>query len=147
MLALIDIEKYVQQHQGNKAIISASPNEYHEIGARMVADVLRVNGWNTRYLGSNTPTDSIIELMESFKPDILALSVTIPFNIEKARDIIDKVRKNKKLERTKIMVGGLAFKSSPDLWKKTGADGYAGNVGEVIQTAMDLMAVSVFLCK
>lgn len=33
----------------------------HEIGMRMVADFFEMEGWDTYYLGANTPTRSILQ--------------------------------------------------------------------------------------
>jgi methanogenic corrinoid protein MtbC1 len=72
----------------------------------------------------------------SFLPDILALSVTMSFNIEKIKDIIDSIKKNKELEKMKIMVGGRIFNEHPDLWHAMGADGFAVNTEDAKKLAL-----------
>ena len=34
--------------------------ELHEIGIRMVADFFEMEGWDTYYLGANTPADAVV---------------------------------------------------------------------------------------
>ena len=114
-----------------KAVITAAPNEFHEIGAWMVSDILEHDGWDVRYLGANTPAKDLIALLCDFHPDILALSVTMPFNILKAKETISAIRKEEKLAATRIMVGGRAFNDVDTLWQSTGADGFAANVQQV----------------
>lgn len=38
-----------------KIVLTTAPNEFHEVGCRMVADFLEAEGWNVYYLGANTP--------------------------------------------------------------------------------------------
>ncbi len=118
-----------------RAVIAASPNEYHEIGPWMISDILEMNGWEVRYLGANVPPDELQGLLESFRPHILALSVTMPFNLPRAVDIIAGIRKNEALRNIKIMVGGTSFNALPDLHKTVGADGYARDASEALRLA------------
>lgn len=120
-----------------RAVIAASPNEYHEIGAWMVSDILEMNGWEVRYLGANVPPDELEPLLVSFRPHILALSVTMPFNLSRASDIIAGVRKNEALKHIKIMVGGTTFNALPGLYKTIGADGYAADARQALQLAAE----------
>ena len=66
-------------------------------------------------------------MMRDIKPDLLGLSVVIPFNLEKAGRTIAAIRKEGELRNTRIMVGGPAFLFASDLWKQMGADGIASD--------------------
>lgn len=114
-----------------KAVIAASPNEYHEIGASMISDILEHHGWNTAYLGGNVPSEDLLQYLREFTPELLALSVTIPFNIKKAKDIITAIRQDEKLCGIKVIVGGRVFNDNEGLWKLVGADGFAANLSEM----------------
>ena len=112
------------------AIVSAVPNEYHEVGARMVADILELDGWDVTYLGANTPVEELVKMLKQKQPFMLALSVATAFNLEKARLVIKTVKSDRDLTAMRILVGGLAFSSVPRLWQEFGADGYAANLAE-----------------
>ncbi|MFP4481488.1 MAG: B12-binding domain-containing protein [Thermovirgaceae bacterium] len=118
-----------------KAVVSAAPNEYHEIGARMVADLLERDGWNVEYLGSDIEPYSLLERVEQTQPFLLALSVAMPFNLKQAQKIIGGIREKAATEKMRIMVGGQLFGRMPDLWKTMGADGYAENAAEASKLA------------
>jgi methanogenic corrinoid protein MtbC1 len=118
------------QLKKTKIVITAAPNEFHEIGAWILSDILEHSGWDVKYLGANTPTKDLIELLHSFQPDVLALTVTMPFNILKATEIINLIKSDGELEKTLTMIGGHAFNESDELWKSTGADCFAANAGE-----------------
>ncbi len=112
------------KHKG-RLVVTSSPNEFHEIGAWMIADILANDGWDVRYLGANVPETELMESLSTFRPDVLAISVTMPFNVEKARAIIGSLRAHFLLKYTKIMVGGRGLAGYEDRWADLGADGFA----------------------
>ncbi|SHE89603.1 cobalamin B12-binding domain-containing protein [Alkalibacter saccharofermentans] len=91
-----------------KFIMSAAQNEFHEVGARMISDLLELDGWDVEYYGANTPVDSLYERLVSDKPDILGISVAMPFNLPKVIEFIERIREDDRLNSMKIMVGGYA---------------------------------------
>ena len=113
-----------------KAVITASPNEFHEIGAWMISDTLEQDGWDVKYLGANTPQEDLIDMLLAFQPQVLAVSVTMSFNILKVRALIQEIRNTPKLDSLRIMVGGRVFNEQPDLWREIGGDGFASNLEE-----------------
>ena len=53
MAVAYDRVEPMHQLQG-KAVVTAAPHNFHEIGARMLADCLGLDGWEVDYLGANT---------------------------------------------------------------------------------------------
>ncbi|MGM0500132.1 MAG: cobalamin B12-binding domain-containing protein [Bacillota bacterium] len=125
--------------KGKKALTTCIGDELHELGIRMVADLLELNGWDTIHLGSNTPAAEILNLLEEKEIDLLALSVTLPNQLEKTRNLITAVHKNEKLSKLKIMVGGRIFMQNNYLWQKIGADGFAIDAKEAVKVADSLL--------
>lgn len=130
VMASVNMTAVESKPYKGKAVITSSPNEFHEIGAWMLADVLAAEGWDIRYLGANMPHGDLILLLKSFKPEILGLSITMAFNVNKARDIIQDIKKDPSLQTITVIVGGRVFNDNPDLWKQMGADGFASNLSE-----------------
>ncbi|MBU1239170.1 B12-binding domain-containing protein, partial [Myxococcota bacterium] len=64
-----------------KALVTSGPGEFHSIGGAMFSDLLTIDGWQTIHLGANTPISDLLTLADSFIPDIVAISVAMPFNI------------------------------------------------------------------
>jgi len=91
-----------------KAVISCAANEYHQIGGKMVADILELNGWDTYFLGANTPTDQMLAFIGDIKPDMLGLSLSIYFNFPALKQEIEAV--NASFPQLDIIVGGQAFR-------------------------------------
>ena len=119
-----------------KVIVSASPNEHHEIGARMVADFLEIDGWEVVYLGANIPSGALLDLLKRKTPFLLALSAASELSLVSVRSFIEVVRADPKISVTKIMVGGYAFNNSRLLqWHQIGADGYAVDADGAVRVA------------
>jgi methanogenic corrinoid protein MtbC1 len=108
-----------------KAVVTTVSEEFHELGAWMVSDLLALDGWDVSYLGANTPTPDLMDLLSRLKPDLLALSSAMPFNLIRVEEVIEMTRAREELEGIRIMVGGRIFRVVEDLWHIAGADGWA----------------------
>jgi MerR family transcriptional regulator, light-induced transcriptional regulator len=126
---------------GYKVFVVCPDGEYHEIGARMAADFFELNGFDTVFVGSSTPSSEFLNILDSIKPDFIAISVTNYYNIVSAKRTIELIRQ-KSDHDIRIIAGGSAFNARKDLYKETGADHllqtfddikkFAGEVGNVI---------------
>ena len=122
-----------------KAVVLCPESEYHEIGARMIADYLTIIGYEAIFVGSNTPRDEILRAVQILSFDLLALSVTNYYNLVAAKKMIDLIRK-KTSKPIRIILGGQAFKNNPELCEKINAD-------ILLQTFEDLEAFSETMNK
>ena len=61
---------------GRLAIVTATPEEQHTLGARMVADFLEADGWEALLLGAGPPARDVLELVDLERPDLVALSTS-----------------------------------------------------------------------
>jgi MerR family transcriptional regulator, light-induced transcriptional regulator len=120
---------------GKRFIAASVGNELHEIGLRMVADFFEMAGWDTYYFGANTPSESIIDTIKQINPHLIGLSTTITYNLKNLKELIKAIKAEKFNLKTKIIVGGYPFITSPDLWKKVGADGYAPDAENALKFA------------
>jgi MerR family transcriptional regulator, light-induced transcriptional regulator len=92
----------------NKTVITTCvENEYHQIGIKMISDVFEIYGWNTFFLGSNTPTLEINSFINEIKPDIFAISLSLYFNLPYLEELIQNVQKEH--PDLTLLVGGHAF--------------------------------------
>ncbi len=57
-----------------RRVVACVANEYHQIGAKMVADVFELNGWDGYFLGANHPSRSLLALFRRSGPHVLGLS-------------------------------------------------------------------------
>lgn len=124
--------------KGSRFVAANVGGELHEIGIRMVADFFEMDGWDTYYLGANTPVKSILDAIHEYQADIVGLSVAIPSHITVLKDTIAEIRKSAH-KHVKIMVGGVALQSINGGWKLFGADGYGDNAGEAVKLANSML--------
>ena len=126
---------FASEKTGRRLVAACVGGELHEIGIRMVADFFEMDGWDTYYMGANTPTSTIIEAIDSHQPDVLAISASMPFHRKTLKELIATVRDHDTDGRVKILVGGYALRSSQDLWIKLGADGFADDAQQAVSLA------------
>ncbi len=122
-----------------KMLACSVSGDLHEMGIRMLSDLFEIDGWDTYYMGANMPEGNIISALAEQKPQLLAISVTMPFHITKVQSLIKKIRNNISLDNVKIMVGGYPFTLVQDLWRKVGADAFAPDAKEAIQLANNMI--------
>ena len=114
-------------------------DELHEVGLRILTDLFELSGWNTIYLGSNVPPESIAETLVCSQAEILAVSTTMAQHLFGLADVVSAVRSQPDCRDVKIMVGGYPFNVDPFLWKRVGADADASDGKDAIQVANRLV--------
>ncbi len=110
------------EHTKGKVVVTSSANEYHEVGARIVADFLELDGWDVIFMGANTPSRDLLVLLQEEHPDLLCISVTMANNFSIVQKMIQESRALAELQNMRIMLGGYAFTYSTDSATKMGAD-------------------------
>ena len=124
---------------GRTLVATCVAGDLHEIGVRMVADFFEMEGWNTFYLGANTPHSSVIATIVECRAEVLAISATISYHVEAVRDLISAVRRDPAVSHVKILAGGYPFNQDPELWRKVGADGSASDAQQAIALANEIV--------
>ena len=108
-------------------VITGVEGEQHQVGPNIVADVLESAGWDVRFLGANTPTSSVLQAVEDHRADALGISATMLVNLPSVRRLIAQA-KAVPGRNLRIILGGSAFRATPELYKELGADGVALDV-------------------
>jgi len=91
-------------------VVACAPNEHHQIGARLVADHFELNGWRSFFLGANTPARDLASLIAEKRPDVAALSLTLPVNLDALINEVREIREA--FSGLPILVGGQAFRQA-----------------------------------
>ena len=99
---------FATERIGKKAVISCSANEFHQVGGKMVADILELNGWDGYFLGANTPPEDMLQYLQEVKPDLVGLSLSILSNIANLQRCIDVVKTD--FPNMDLLIGGQAFR-------------------------------------
>jgi methanogenic corrinoid protein MtbC1 len=111
---------------GKKILVACVPGEHHDFPARLLADELDVAGYDVRLLGADVPLGSLLRALESERPDVLALSVTMLFNLPSLREVVRAVRA-KGTHPALLAIGGNVFGGALDVAADLGADLIAGD--------------------
>ena len=120
--------------RNHKTVLCACPGmELHEMGARIVADLFASAGWDSIFLGAAVPVDSILTSVRENKPDLLTLSVSMPQHLPDCGQVVERVRKE--YPNIKIAVGGKAFESTSEIWKKWPIDLYTLDARDLVARA------------
>ncbi len=130
-------EKYEKKQKNKNILLLSVSGEHHQIGLRMINNLLEIDGWNTFYLGSNIPNRSVLNAIKNYEADLIMLSVTIHEHLNPARNLIQTIRNNSDTRDVKIMVGGAAFQKYR--WQDLGADAYALNAEEAVEKVEELL--------
>jgi len=118
-----------------RAVVTVAPNNFHEIGARMLADCLSLDGWETDYLGANMPQSDLLGFLAGSPPFLVAISSAMLCNLMETEEIVKGIKSHPYLQDTHIMVGGGLFLANPDLWHATGADGWTPDAKAAVALA------------
>ena len=116
-------------------VLTGVEGELHNIGAVMVGDLLELDGWRVRFLGTNLPAGSILSAIRESVPTHVGISATMLFNVAAVRQLIAGIRSEFQ-DRVRILVGGAAFRTAPNLWRQVAADAYAPDLRSA-QSAFD----------
>lgn len=122
---------------GLTAIAGAVAGNIHDIGIRAIAYLLELDGWRTLYLGSDIPKVELPNTVDTYKADVLLLSVALTTQLQATSRAIELVRRQSEYP-VKILVGGNALTESPELWREVGADGYAADAEAALTKALEL---------
>ena len=122
---------------GARLVAASVGDELHELGIRMVADFFEMAGWDTYYIGANTPIKDLLATVSDQRADVLAISVTLSTHLTRLADVVDAARRLP--EPPIILVGGYPFNISSDLWRRLGADGSAMDAQSAVRLAESLL--------
>ena len=120
----------VPRSRGRTIVVACVEGELHDLPARLVADYLEMDGFTVRYLGANVPTESLCAALVEAPPDLLALSVTMSFNVAGLRAAVAAVRQ--RLPGLKIAAGGHALAWAPELADQLGVIVVVGGPGAIV---------------
>ena len=130
------------QRVGRTMVAASVGGDLHEIGVRMISDFFEMEGWDTFYLGASTPAESLLTTVRERKPDVVAISVTMPYHVSEAARLIVMLRSADLVHTPKILIGGLAFTGTGNLWQEIGADAIASDASLVVGIATKLLGIA-----
>lgn len=107
------------------ALFACVEGNHHSVGLRILSDGFETKGWHSIFLGANVPMKDLVREVDSRRPDLVALSISLPNQIVIARQTIALLRAEMGSACPEIWLGGIATLSHPKVWRVTQADGWA----------------------
>jgi methanogenic corrinoid protein MtbC1 len=118
---------------GRTLIAACVDAERHEVGLRMLCDLLDLEGWHTTYLGAAVPVESLVAMVQRRRPHVVALSAALSPHLPRIRTMIDAINQALGNQRPIMIVGGRPFLDDPTLAMRLGADFTATNAVEAVR--------------
>lgn len=130
-----------KRREGNGAavVVAAVEGEMHAVGARMIADLFHVDGWDVADLGQDNPTDDLVALVDERRPDLVVLSLSRPDRIPVAARAAARL---KALDHAPaVFVGGPGLLDVPEA-ESIAADLVSASPLEALSAARQLVGIA-----
>ena len=118
---------------GPRALIACTPDEMHELGPRLLADLLECDGWDVDFYGTSMPVRDLIGAIRERTPRFVGLSAALVMHLGSVKRTIVAIREALAAETPPIVVGGNAFRGDGELWRQVGADMYAADASTAVE--------------
>lgn len=112
---------------GKTAMFACVEGNHHSVGLHILADGFETSGWDVLNLGANLPMTDLGHEVDRKRPDLLALSISLPNHIATARLTIEMLHAEMGSACPEVWLGGIASVSNPQLWRITKADGWSAD--------------------
>lgn len=120
-------------------VIGTVEGDIHDLGLRIVASMLRANGFRVYDLGFNTKTMDFIEKAKDVNADIIAVSSLMTTTMPFMKDLIEALEASGIRKKFLVIVGGGPV---TEHWAKDiGADGYGRDAADAVKVAKELMKI------
>ncbi|GHH42565.1 cobalamin B12-binding domain-containing protein [Streptomyces candidus] len=117
---------------GRRITVACADGEWHALPARLLAEVLKLRGWQVDYLGAQVPAPHLIAHLHTTHAEAVALSGSIATRLPTAHAAITACQ----AIGVPVLAGGAAFGPEGRYATLLGADAWAPDA----RTAADLLA-------
>lgn len=119
-------------------VIGTVEGDLHDLGLRIVASMLKANGFKVHDLGCDTKSLDFIDKAKDANADIIAVSSLMTTTMPFMKDLIEALEAAGIRDQFKVLVGGGPV--SEEWAKLIGADGYGRDAAEAVRAAKELVA-------
>jgi len=103
-----------------RVVLACAPEEQHEIGLRMLADVLAAHGWDVHLLGARTPARALVAYATKVDASAVGLSCGSPLSVPSLAEAVGGLRDA--CPGVRILLGGRVVEDYPTIVGALGAD-------------------------
>jgi methanogenic corrinoid protein MtbC1 len=109
-------------------VVACVDGEWHALPAKLFAEVIRLHGWNVRFLGASVPGPHLISYLHQHGPDVLAVSCSLPTRLTTAQRIIEAAQE----AGVPVLAGGAGFGPEARWGRRLGADRVAADAAGAV---------------
>ena len=121
-----------------RALFAPAPGEQHGLGAIIVEEFFRREGWQT-WSAPALDEDELVALAAGRAFDVVGLTVSVERHVAPLERSIAAVRRASRNQHVIVLVGGRVFTEQPALAHAIGADGTAADGALAVQLADRLL--------
>lgn len=105
-----------------KFVIATVKGDIHDIGKNIVATLLKGAGYEVNDLGTDVPTEKIVQVIQEDNPNYLGLSALLTTTMLEMGVVIKALEENNLRDKVKVLIGGAAV--SDEYAEEIGADAF-----------------------
>ncbi|GIE95188.1 cobalamin B12-binding domain-containing protein [Paractinoplanes rishiriensis] len=126
-LAAVAARTTVRPHRG-RITVACVDGEWHALPVRILAEMLRMDGWRVDFLGASVPGPHLVTHLHQTGPDAVALSCMIATRLPRAHAAVTACRS----AGVPVIAGGRGFGPGGRYAQHIGADAWAANAEEAV---------------
>ena len=123
---------------GLRVVLTPLDGDQHSIGGRFVAEFFAMDGWDVDFLGEGTPPGDLARFARDRRPDLVALSATMPNYRQRVRETVRALRALGD-SAPKVLLGGQALVGSSVTADELGCDAVAHDATEAVSEGRRLL--------
>ncbi|MBQ0895695.1 cobalamin-dependent protein [Micromonospora sp. U56] len=97
-----------------RVVVACMDGEWHALPPRLVAEVLRLRGWQVTFLGASVPAAHLVSYLHRHDAHAVALACALPMRLPYAHRMIEACRRSD----VPVVVGGRGF-GDDGRWART----------------------------
>ena len=125
----------VNPERGERVIVACAPLEHHELGALVLATLLRRAGFYVLYVGADTPVEDLCEMARTARPSGVLISASVAASVTQLRS----ARHHLAGMAPVVAFGGAAFNRDPGLAEDLHGVFLAVDAGSAVQRFSELV--------
>ncbi len=136
--SIMMLQTYFKTGPGSRGSLVAltAAGEQHNIGLRMIARFLEIDGWQSYFLGSSVPARSLKEFIKTNKINLVLISVTLNENTDSACSLIKAAKSC--IKPPVVIAGGSASIRNSEQLLDAGADYQEINAVKIVEYSRNI---------
>ena len=123
-----------------KIVLGTVQGDLHDIGKNLVGIMLKGAGFEVIDLGSDVPAEKFVETALNEQVNVIGLSALLTTTMPVMKEVISILKEQDTTNSIKTIVGGAPL--SKDYAKKIGADAYAYDAANAVESVKALIGVN-----